>query len=439
MARFIVLGGQWGDEGKGKIVDLLTEHVDICARFAGGHNAGHTVKIGETTYPLHLIPCGILRPEITCVIGNGVVVEPGKLVEEIDQLAQQGIQVEGRLKVSDRAHLVLPSHPTVDQANEAARSGETKIGTTARGIGPTYSDKASRIGMRVVDLYDDDARERFEVVLKAHDRHLVAMGAQPEDQGPILEAYLGEGGFRDKLRPYVANTVEFLNRRIRAGARVLIEGAQGALLDIDHGTYPYVTSSNATSGGACTGLGVAPTSIDACFGVFKAYCTRVGGGPFPTELEGETGDTIRERGNEYGTTTGRPRRVGWFDAVAARYAVKLNGFSAIALTLLDVLDTFDELKVCTAYRHKGQTLTDYPSSLKVLEECEPVFRTMKGWNEPLSDHASLSDFPPAAREYLELLGDLLEVDIAVVSVGPERRRSIVREDTDFFRLLQGAD
>ena len=437
MARFIVLGGQWGDEGKGKIVDLLTEHVDICARFAGGHNAGHTVKIGETTYPLHLVPCGILRPDTTCIIGNGVVVEPGKLVEEIDQLAQQGIQVQGRLMVSDRAHLVLPTHPLLDQAAEAARSGNGKIGTTARGIGPAYADKAHRIGLRVMDLYDDTAAEKLEATLRRHDELLVAAGAQPVEVKQVVDRFVGEGGFKDKLQPYVANTVEFLNRRIAGGARVLIEGAQGALLDIDHGTYPYVTSSNATSGGACTGLGVPPTSIDAVFGVFKAYCTRVGGGPFPTEQDNELGNTIRERGNEYGTTTGRPRRVGWFDAVAARYAVKVNGISAIALTLLDVLDAFEELKVCTAYRHRGKTLTEYPSSLQVLEECEPVYKTMPGWNEPLSERACLSDFPAPAREYLDLLSQLLKAEIAVVSVGPERRRSIVREETDFFRLLAG--
>lgn len=437
MPTIIVVGGQWGDEGKGKIVDLLTEHVDICARFGGGHNAGHTVKVGSTTYPLHLVPCGILRPKTTCVIGNGVVVEPGKLVEEIDQLAQQGIEVQGRLLVSDRAHLVFPHHPALDRAREESLAGRA-IGTTSRGIGPAYADKASRAGLRLADLLDDDAGERIEALLTERNEVLRRVwNVQPVEVAATRKAFVGPGGYRDRLRPYVANTAEYLHRRLDEGCTLLVEGAQGALLDLDHGTYPFVTSSNSTAGGACTGLGLPPTRVDAVFGVFKAYATRVGGGPFPTELQDAVGETIRQRGKEFGTTTGRPRRVGWFDAVAARFAVKINGISSIALTLLDVLDEFDELKVCTAYRHRGQTLTEYPSSLQVLSECEPVFRTVPGWGRPLSDKASLADFPPAARDYLDLLGELLKVEIALVSTGPERRRSIVREDTDFFRMLTG--
>ncbi|MEM7249247.1 MAG: adenylosuccinate synthase [Acidobacteriota bacterium] len=435
MASIVVLGGQWGDEGKGKVVDLLTEHVDICARFAGGHNAGHTVKVGDTKYPLHLVPCGILRPNITCVIGNGVVVEPKQLVEEIEQLARQGIEVQGRLWVSDRAQVVLPPHPALDRAKEALLADGKKIGTTSRGIGPAYSDKASRVGLRLVDLDDDDGPDRLEAFLRSRNELLVkTYGAEPLEVEEVLETVFGPGGQRDQLRPYVKNTAEYLYRRLADGASLLAEGAQGALLDLDHGTYPFVTSSSATAGGACTGLGIPPTRIDAVFGVFKAYTTRVGGGPFPTELLDDIGDTIRERGHEYGTTTGRPRRVGWFDAVAARHAVKINGISSIALTLLDVLDAFEELKVCTAYRHRGQALTEYPSSLQVLAECEPVYRTMKGWNTPLSEKTSFNDFPPAAREYVELLAELLKTEIALVSVGPERRRSI-RLESEFFEKL----
>jgi adenylosuccinate synthase len=435
MANVIVVGGQWGDEGKGKVVDLLSEHVDICARFSGGHNAGHTVKIGDVRYPLHLVPCGILRENITCVIGNGVVVEPGKLLSEIDQLAGQGFEVQGRLFVSDRAHLVLPHHPVLDRARDTDPSLQ-KIGTTMRGIGPAYADKAARIGLRLADLYDTDAHAKLEAVMRAANQVIAAThGAPALEVEPILVQFLGKGGYRDRLEPYVTNAVEYLNRRLDEGASLLMEGAQGALLDIDHGTYPYVTSSSCTAGGACTGLGVAPTRVDAVLGVFKAYSTRVGEGPFPTELLDATGETIRKRGNEYGTTTGRPRRCGWFDAVAARYAIKINGIESIALTLLDVLDEFDELLICTAYRHGGRTLTEYPSELRVLQECEPVHRTVKGWRTPLSDLASLSDFPAGAREYLEVLEDLLKVEIAIISTGPERRRTIVRQDSAFWRVL----
>lgn len=435
MANVVVVGGQWGDEGKGKIVDLLTEHVDICARFSGGHNAGHTVKIGDIRYPLHLVPCGILRENITCVIGNGVVLEPATLLAEIDQLARQGIEVTGRLQISDRAHLVLPQHPIIDRAREADPSRQ-KIGTTSRGIGPAYADKASRSGLRVADLFDPLASERLEAVLTlANELTGKLFGAPPLEIAPILEQFLGPGGHRDQLEPYVANTVDYLNRRLDEGASVLMEGAQGTLLDIDHGTYPYVTSSSCVAGGACTGLGLAPNRIDAVFGVFKAYATRVGEGPFPTELKDTIGETIRKRGNEYGTTTGRPRRCGWFDAVAARHAVKINGISSVALTLLDVLDEFDELMVCTAYRHRGQVMTDFPSEVRVLSECEPVFKLVKGWKSPLSDLGTLEEFPPKARDYLALLEDLLKVEIAIVSTGPERRRTIVRHDSAFWQRL----
>ena len=437
MANVVVVGGQWGDEGKGKIVDLLTEHVDICARFSGGHNAGHTVKIGDVRYPLHLVPCGILRENITCIIGNGVVVEPATLLAEIDQLAQQGIEVTGRLLVSDRAHLVLPHHPVIDRAREDDPKRQ-KLGTTSRGIGPAYADKAARSGLRVADLYDPQARERLEAALRAANEMTARLwGTEPLEVGPILEKYLGPGGHRDRLEPYVSNTVDYLNRRLDEGASVLMEGAQGALLDIDHGTYPFVTSASCTAGGACTGLGLAPSRIDMVLGVFKAYATRVGEGPFPTELKNEVGETIRKRGNEYGTTTGRPRRCGWFDAVAARHAIKINGIASIALTLLDVLDQFSEVQVCTAYRHRGSVTTDFPSEVRVLQECEPVFRTVKGWQTPVSDLVSLSDFPERARDYLALLEDLLKVEIAVVSTGPERRRTIVRQESEFWKRLTG--
>jgi adenylosuccinate synthase len=437
VANVVVVGGQWGDEGKGKIVDLLTEHVEICARFSGGHNAGHTVKIGDVRYPLHLVPCGILRPRTACVIGNGVVIEPGALLGEIDQLAQQGIEVEGRLFVSDRAHLILAYHPQLDQLREAALA-DKKIGTTSRGIGPAYEDKHARTGLRVGDLWARDASARLgAMVLQRNETLRRVWDARPIDADAVVAAFLGPGGYRDRLEPWVVNTMEYLNRRLDEGAAVLMEGAQGALLDVDHGTYPYVTSSTSTAGGACTGLGLSPLRIDDVFGIFKAYCTRVGTGPFPTELADATGETIRARGNEYGTTTGRPRRCGWFDAVAARHSVRVNGLRSIALTLLDVLDEFDELLVCTAYRHGGRTLTDFPSELGVLEECEPVYRTVPGWRQPLSDLPSREAFPQRARDYLALLQDLLGVEIAIVSVGPERRRSIVDEGSRFWRLLTG--
>ncbi len=437
MANVVVVGGQWGDEGKGKIVDLLTEHSDICARFSGGHNAGHTVRIGDVKYPLHLVPCGILRPHTTCVIGNGVVVEPSKLLSEIDQLAQQGIEVQGRLLVSDRAHLVLPGHALLDAARESGPASGA-LGTTRRGIGPAYADKASRTGFRVADLFDPEGPARLQAVLERINASVRDLWhAEPLDIEPVLAAYFAPGGHRDRLEPYVGNTVDYLARRMDEGASVLMEGAQGALLDIDHGTYPFVTSSNCTAGGACTGLGVPPTRLDAVFGVFKAYGTRVGAGPMPTELLDATGETIRERGNEYGTTTGRPRRCGWFDAVAARHALRINGIESIALTLLDVLDSFAEVRVCTAYRHRGRTLTDFPSEVRLLQDCEPVYRAMPGWQAPLGQLETLEDFPARARDYLSLLEDLLKVEIAIVSTGPERRRTIVREDSRFWKLLVG--
>jgi len=437
MANVVVVGGQWGDEGKGKIVDLLTEHADICARFSGGHNAGHTVKVGDVRYPLHLVPCGILRPKVTCVIGNGVVVEPGTLLAEIAQLAQQGIEVQNRLLVSDRAHLVLPHHPLLDGARETA-AAKAAIGTTRRGIGPCYADKAARTGLRVADLYDPAGRDLLETVLRHGNEVAVKLwGLAPLEIGVILEQFFGAGGHRDQLEPYVANTVDYLARRLEDGASVLMEGAQGALLDLDHGTYPFVTSSSCVAGGACTGLGVPPSRIDFVLGVFKAYSTRVGAGTFPTELLDATGETIRKRGNEYGTTTGRPRRCGWFDAVAARHAIRINGIDGIALTLVDVLDAFDEVKVCTAYKHRGQTLTEFPSQVRVLAECEPVYRTVPGWGTSVCDLASLSDFPQRALDYLALLEDLLNVEVTIVSTGPERRRTIVREDTPSWKRLAG--
>src|SRR3954470_20068831 len=371
-----VLGAQWGDEGKGKIVDLLTPHFDIVARYQGGHNAGHTVYVNGTKFVLRLIPSGILHREVTCVIGNGLVVDPEALFAEVDELARAGIDVTRRLFVSDKAHLILPYHRDLDLLSEARR-GERKIGTTSRGIGPAYEDKIARRGIRVGDLADPDALEqnvRDNVLARNRLVHDSTM-----DWKPVLDRLLE---FGDRLRPMVRDVSLMLSDAMRGGKAILFEGAQGTLLDIDHGTYPYVTSSNASIGGVCTGLGVGPRAINAVLGVVKAYTTRVGEGPLPTELSGDMAKRLRDIGNEYGAVTGRPRRVGWYDAVAARYGVRINGLDALALTKLDVLDSIEQIDICTAYKVGAKTLTDFPSDTAVLAACEPVYQSMPGWSTP---------------------------------------------------------
>jgi len=429
-----VLGAQWGDEGKGKIVDLLTPHFAIVARYQGGHNAGHTVYVGGQKFVLHLIPSGILHTGITCVIGNGVVVDPTALFKEVDELAALGIDVGGRLFVSDKAHLILPYHRELDLLAEARR-GERKIGTTSRGIGPAYEDKIGRRGVRVGDLADtsDDGPLAAAVRENVDARNRLVDGADRHWQDVLDEIRR----FWPRLQPLVADTSVMLDRAIRAGRRIMFEGAQGTLLDVDHGTYPYVTSSNATAGGAATGLGVGPDKIGPVLGVAKAYTTRVGEGPLPTELIGEMGERLRESGQEFGASTGRPRRCGWFDAVAVRYAVRVNGLRALAITKLDVLDGMERLDVCTAYDCGGQVLDEMPGDTAQLSRCEPVYESMPGWATPTLGVTRFEDLPVEARAYIARLEALTGVPAVLISTGSERDHTIVR--SELLRDLSMAD
>ena len=417
-----VLGAQWGDEGKGKIVDLLTPRFDLVARYQGGHNAGHTVYVNGTKFVLRLIPSGILHSGITCVIGNGVVVDPVALFAEIDELVKHGIDVGDRLLVSDKAHLILPYHRDLDLLSEARR-GERKIGTTSRGIGPAYEDKIARRGIRVGDLADpvglaDNVRDNVTARNRlVHDSTM--------DWKEVLDNLLRQG---ERLLPMARDVSLLLNNAMRAGQSILFEGAQGTLLDIDHGTYPYVTSSNASIGGVCTGLGVGPRAIGRVLGVVKAYTTRVGEGPLPTELSGDMGQRLRESGNEYGAVTGRPRRCGWYDAVAVRYGVRINGLDALALTKLDVLDGLETIDVCTAYRCGGRTLTEMPSDLGQLAACQPVYESLPGWTTPTKGKRRYEDLPDNAKRYVERLETITGVPAAIISTGSERDDTIVREN-----------
>jgi adenylosuccinate synthase len=423
-----VLGGQWGDEGKGKIVDLLTPHFSIVARYQGGHNAGHTVYVNSTKFVLRLIPSGILHAGITCIIGNGLVVDLPALFAEVDELTKNGIDVASRLVISDKAHLILPYHRDLDLLSEARR-GERKIGTTSRGIGPAYEDKIARRGIRVCDLMD--ARGLEESVrdnVMARNR-LVQDSTM--DWRVVFDQLLVYG---ERLRPWVRDVSLMLAEAMQAGQSILFEGAQGTLLDIDHGTYPYVTSSNATVGGVCTGLGVGPRAIGAVMGVVKAYTTRVGEGPLPTELVGDMGNRLRDSGNEYGAVTGRPRRCGWYDAVAVRYGARINGFDALALTKLDVLDGLDRIDICTAYRCGSRTLTEFPSDIRQLAACEPVYESMPGWPSPTRGVRRFEDLPEAARRYIARLEEVSGVRAALVSTGSERDDTIHRPE-----ILQVAD
>jgi len=425
MPMQVIVGAQWGDEGKGKIVDLLSERVDIVARYQGGANAGHTVIVGDTKFILHLIPAGILHPDTVCVIGNGVVVDPVALLEEIDMLRSHGISVEGRLLISHRAHLIMPYHKLLDQIKELA-DGDQRIGTTGRGIGPAYVDKFQRMGVRIVDLLDRQTlREKLLRNIEAKNKILRRIyGADELDANKIVDEYLE---FDQKIDPYVKDVSRYLNEALRRGKRILAEGAQGTLLDVDHGTYPFVTSSNPSSGGACTGLGVGPTAVDSVLGVIKAYTTRVGQGPFPTEIDPSEGVDLRSLGQEYGATTGRPRRCGWFDAVIARYAARVNGIDSWALTKLDVLSSLQEIKVCTAYRYGGQTIDDFPSEVRILENCQPVYETFQGWQRPIQGARCFSDLPPQAQTYLRAIEEITQVKISVISVGSERGQTLFVE------------
>jgi adenylosuccinate synthase len=420
-----VLGAQWGDEGKGKIVDLLTPRFSIVARYQGGHNAGHTVYVGAQKFVLHLIPSGILHPGIICVIGNGVVVDPTALFKEIDELARLGVDVTGRLLVSDKAHVILPYHRELDVLAEARR-GERKIGTTSRGIGPAYEDKIGRRGVRVGDLADASPDGPLVNAVRenvAARNRLVNDGDLDADEvvADLRRAW-------PRLRPLVVDTSLYLHRAMAGGERVLFEGAQGTLLDIDHGTYPFVTSSNATAGGVATGLGIGPRLVGQILGVAKAYTTRVGEGPLPTELHGELGERLRETGQEFGASTGRPRRCGWFDAVAVRYAARVNGLDALAITKLDVLDGLDELQVCTAYRCGGERVTEMPGDTAQLARCEAEYETLPGWSGSTRGCTSFDDLPREAQTYIARLEETTGVRAAIISTGSERTETIFREE-----------
>ena len=417
-----ILGAQWGDEGKGKIVDLITPNFSIVARYQGGHNAGHTVYVDGTKFVLRLIPSGILHPGVTCVIGNGVVIDPAALFAEIDELTNHGIDVGSRIVISDKAHLILPYHRDLDLLSEARR-GERKIGTTSRGIGPAYEDKIARRGIRVGDLADHAGLAQ-EVRDNVNARNRLVQDTTM-DAGAVLDELRVHG---ERLMPWVRDVSLLLSQAMRNGQSILFEGAQGTLLDIDHGTYPYVTSSNASIGGVCTGLGVPPKAIGGVLGVAKAYTTRVGEGPLPTELFGEMGNRLRESGNEYGAVTGRPRRCGWYDAVAARYAVRINGLDALALTKLDVLDGLDQVDICTAYTCGTRTLTEFPSDLAQLAACKPVYESMPGWTSPVRGARRWSDLPDAARRYIARLEEVSGVQAGIVSTGSERDDTIIRDD-----------
>ncbi len=422
MSVVIVVGAQWGDEGKGKVVDLLSEKYDIVARYQGGANAGHTVQIGDETFILHLIPSGILHPNTQCVIGNGVVIDPVALMDEIALLESKGIQIKGRLWISQKAHLIMPYHKLMDQVEEQV-AGANKIGTTGRGIGPAYVDKFNRRGIRIVDLLDPDLLER-KIRRNLEEKNAVLQkiyGHSPLNVDEIVEEYLK---FDKLIDPYIKDISVFLNQAIDNGQQILLEGAQGTLLDVDHGTYPYVTSSNPVSGGACIGVGIGPTRITAVLGVIKAYTTRVGEGPLPTELPGDEGEKLRQMGREYGATTGRPRRCGWFDGLVAKYAVRVNGITDLAVTKLDVLDELDEIKVCIAYEYEGKTLKEFPTDLKILRNVKPVYHTLPGWKQDTSGVRKWEDLPPAAQNYLRFIEKITGASIKLVSVGSRRDQTI---------------
>lgn len=427
MPNGILVGCQWGDEGKGRLVDLLTEQVQAVVRFQGGPNAGHTLVVGEETLVLHLIPSGILHEGVTCVIGNGVVVDVPILLDEIEMLRQRGHSVTARrLRISDRAAVIMPYHRTLDGLGEQGR-GSAKIGTTGKGIGPTYEDKIGRHGIRVGDLLDEELlRVRFAALRPLIERRLDCAG-EPAilDVEALVATCLGWGR---ALRPFVGDTVQCLSDLILDGKSLLFEGAQGAMLDVDHGTYPFVTSSNTIAGGACTGAGVGPTAIDAVIGVAKAYTTRVGEGPFPSEDHGPAGERLQRRGGEFGATTGRTRRCGWFDAVVVRRAARLNGLTGLAVTKLDVLSGFETLKIATSYTLEGNPVESPPHAVEILARCVPLYEEVPGWSEDITAARRFDDLPAAAQAYVQRLEHLIDVPVRLISVGPEREQIIVRTD-----------
>lgn len=425
MANLLIVGTQWGDEGKGKIIDLLAPAFDVVARYQGGHNAGHTVCVKGRKIVLHLIPSGILHPHKLCVIGNGVVIDPRAFLEELEALKKFGVEIDDNLVISRGAHLILPYHSLVEKVSEERR-GARKIGTTCRGIGPSYEDKSARHGIRVGDLLDlsileEKIRENVEeknIFLKSF--------SQPQlDPKKLFEEY---AAYASRLKRFIQDVSLLLDEKMKEGKSILFEGAQGTLLDLDHGTYPYVTSSSSTAGGVCTGLGIGPDKVHSVLGVTKAYTTRVGGGPFPTEILDEKGRVLLERGNEFGATTGRPRRCGWFDAVAVSYSCRVNGIQRIALTKPDVLDGFDEIKVCVGYKYKSEVLRNFPAESWVLENVTPQYKEVRGWKLPTSKKTDFSSLPQAFKDYMRLLEDLIHARVSIISTGIERKDTILKEE-----------
>lgn len=428
MPNIIIVGSQWGDEGKGKIVDFLSENADVVARFQGGHNAGHTVVINDEKFILHLIPSGILNKGKICLIGNGVVVDPAALIEEINELRGRGVEVAKNLFLSKNAHLIMPYHLSLDKEREKLR-GTKCIGTTGRGIGPAYADKTARTGIRVVDLIQPHV---FKEKLKANlfDINFLLENLYKVPRFDVEDVYNEYMGYAEKLSEYIADTDIIINRMISENKNVLFEGAQGALLDIDHGTYPYVTSSNPIAGGACIGLGIGPTKISKVLGIVKAYTTRVGSGPFPTEIKDPLGDKLRERGGEYGATTGRPRRCGWLDMVILRHSARINGLTGIAITKLDILDGIDVIKICTSYRYKGNIYEEFPKEINIFEECEPVYEEVEGWSASTKGVREFNKLPEAAKAYIKKIENMLGVEAQLISTG-QRRDELIKLKEQF--------
>jgi adenylosuccinate synthase len=424
MSKTVLIGSQWGDEGKGKIIDVLTANVDWVVRYQGGNNAGHTVEIGDQKYVLHLTPSGILREDCKCVIGNGLVVDIIGLMDELKELVERGIKLDNRLFISDRAHIVLQYHKEIDGAKESHRGEGEKIGTTKRGIGPAYSDKADRIGLRLGDILEDDFLDMVKTQATAKNEVLAGMGAEQLDIGK-LQVQVKEAA--DYLRPFICDTIPLLHEAVRNDEEILFEGAQGVMLDVDFGTYPFVTSSSTGAGGAPAGSGIPPNAIDRVVGIVKAYTTRVGGGPFPTELLDETGAHIAKVGNEFGATTGRPRRCGWFDGVVARYSAMVGGINEWALMKLDVLDAVETIKVCVAYECDGERIETVPASIRKLERCKPIYEEFKGWNTPTTECTNWDELPEQAQKYVQYLEKLTGVRVSILSVGPKRSSTLLLE------------
>ncbi|MEK6690607.1 MAG: adenylosuccinate synthase [Nitrospirota bacterium] len=423
MPNIVVVGAQWGDEGKGKIIDILAKDADVVARYQGGHNAGHTVVVNDEEYILHLIPSGIIHPGKICMIGNGVVIDPEALIGEIEGLKSRGIAIDNNLFISKNSHLIMPYHCIIDKESERSKS----IGTTGRGIGPAYVDKVARTGIRMSDLLDPQSfRQKLELNLS--NMNYLLYNVYKSEQLDLEEIYSKYMGYAKKIGKYITDVSILINKYIEENSNILFEGAQGTLLDIDHGTYPYVTSSNAIAGGACTGLGIGPTKIDGVLGVSKAYTTRVGSGPFPTELKDKLGNDLRSKGREYGATTGRPRRCGWLDVVVVRYSVIINGMSGIALTKLDILDEYPNIKICVGYKYKGNIYNEMPHESSVLWNCEPIYEEIEGWQESTAGIKRFDSLPGKAKAYIERIEDLIGVSIDIISTSQKREDTIIKQN-----------